>query len=188
MSLDAEEIVVGGNHRIYVAPAGTPLPAKMSDTLNGNFLDLGYTTEDGVKFVDAKTIQPVQPSQSFYPVRQIVQNRQATAEFSMLQWNRGTVALAFGGGTWSVPASGQYRYTPPDPETIDERAMVIRPVDGDRDFQFVIALGFVTNNVESTFARTGPGLLPITFSVLSDGSNDPWVFDTNDPAFADTGS
>jgi hypothetical protein len=66
--------------------------------------------------------------------------------------------------------------------------MVVDLTDGDRNFRWCIANGFVTSNTESSFTRTGPSLLPITFEALADDNTDPWTFDTDDPAFEEGGS
>ena len=58
---------------------------------------IGYTEQTGLKFTDSKTIGKVLPSQSFYPVRYFIQDREATLEFTLLQWSLETVVLAFGG-------------------------------------------------------------------------------------------
>lgn len=183
MSLTAQEIVIGGTGHVYVGPEGIALPAHLNAALPGELVDLGYTTEDGGKFTDGKTTNDVRPWQSFYPVRVHITEREAMLEFTLLQWNRATVELAFGGGAWTEPDPGVYRYSPPSPETLDVRAMLLDIVDGDRNFRIGIPRGFVTSNTESTFAKTGPALLPITFTVLANGDDDPWTFDTDDPAF-----
>lgn len=188
MALAAENIVVGGTGRIYVAPVGTTLPNHLSAPLDSAFVDLGYTTADGVKFTDTKNVNKIRPWQSFYAVRMHVIERDAMAEFTLLEWKEATVGLAFGGGSFTQPYAGEYRYHPPSPETIDERAMVIDISDGDDDFRFVLERGFVTNNVESTFAKSGPSLLPITFEVLASDTGDPWTFDANDAALAPAAS
>lgn len=188
MSLDADNIVVGGTGRIYVAPTGTALPSHLSDTLHAAFVDTGFTTADGVKFTDSKNVNKIRPWQSFYPARIHVIERDAKAEFTMMEWKEGTLILAFGGGGVTQPFPGEYRYHPPSPETIDERAMVIDVVDGDDEFRFVIPRGFVSSNTESTFAKSGPALLPITFEVIASDDADPWTLDSNDVALTPAAS
>lgn len=188
MALNPEEIIIGGNHRVHVAPEGTTLPTSISDLLDGAFVDLGYTEQTGVKFTDTKTIGKVLPSQSFYPVRQYVQDREATVEFSLLQWNEESLILAFGGGTVTEPSVGKFRYHPPAPQSIGVSAMVVDIQDGTRNFRITIERGFVTSNTVSTFSRTAAGMLPITFSVLAPLGTDPWTFDTDDAIFGVLGS
>lgn len=181
-SFDSDQLVIGGTATIYVAPSTTTLPTHVNSVLDPQFLSLGYTTEDGVKFMDEKTIEEIRAHQSFYAIRRIVTARNATAEFTMLEWDRKTVSLAFGGGTWSTPTAGVYNYDPPTPETIDERVMVIDIGDGDETWRIIIPKGMVTSNTESTFTRTGPALLPITFGVLGQVDVSPWKFSTDSTA------
>lgn len=188
MAFAREQLVVAGTGHIYVAPAGTPMPTSLSASLNAAFEEIGYTNEDGVKFTDGKTTNAIRVWQSFYPARYHITEREAMLEFTLAQWNERTVALAFGGGEFTEPTPGEYRYTPPSPETVDERAMVVDLSDGDRNFRFAIPNGFVTSNTESSFTRTGPSLLPITFAALVANDADPWTFDTDDSAFEEGGS
>lgn len=183
--LNPDELIIGGNQRIHVAPVGTPLPANISSVLDIGFIDLGYTEQTGTKFTDNKTIGKVLPSQSFYPVRYFIQEREAMVDFTLLQWNQATVELAFDGGSWETLGADEFRYIPPDPSVIATKSMVVDATDGTRHFRITIPRGFVTSNTVSTFARTGPALLPITFSVQvgSPGDN-PWTIDTDDPLFA----
>lgn len=186
--LDADAIVIAGTATLWVAPAGTTMPTSLSDDLDAAFVNLGYSTEDGVKFTDSKTVQGVRPHQSFYEVRRFVTERASSAEFSLLQWDGDSVPLAFGGGTITEPTPGEFRYTPPDPDEIDERAVVVDVVDGDRNFRIGIPKSMVSSSVESTFARTGPALLPITLDVLGTDGTPPWVIDSDDPAWDTSGS
>jgi len=183
MTLAVDEIVIAGTGRLYVAPEGTTLPTSIDSALDGAFVDLGYLTEDGAKFTDGKTTNDVRPWQSFYPVRVHITEREAMLEFTLMWWNRLTVETSFGGGTWSEPSPGAYRYSPPSPETLAVNAFVLDAVDGDRHYRVTLPRGFVTSNTESTFAKTGPALLPLTITVLANGESDPWNLDTDDPAF-----
>lgn len=188
MALASEQLVVAGVGHIYVAPEGTAMPTSLSDALNAAFVEIGYTTDDGAKFTDAKSVNAIRGWQSFYPIRHHVTERDAMLEFTLQQWNENTVPLAFGGGSITEPTAGEYRYAPPPPETVDVRAMVLDIADGDRNFRIGIPKGFVTSNTETSFLRTGPSLLPITFGVMAEDLADPWFLDTDDPAFATGGS
>lgn len=185
MAKDSGEIVVGGNGSIYTAPLGTTVPASISEALGAEWTELGYATEDGVTWVDGKSLESIRAWQSFYDLRRIVSSKEGSLAFSLMQWNGDTVKLAFGGGDVSSPAAGAYRYTPPDPSTIDERMMAVEWVDGDHDFRLVFPKGMVTDNVEVNIVRTAAGLLPITFGLLGEDGVDPFILDTNHPAFAD---
>lgn len=179
---NSDQLVVGGTGTIWVAPVGTPLPTTPTATPNSLFLSLGYTTEDGVKFTDERTLAEINAWQSFYPVRRIITGRNATVEFTLEEWDRKSISLAFGGGTWSSPSAGVYKYAPPSPSTIDTRAMIIDVVDGTENYRILIPQGMVTSNTETTFSRTGASLLPITFGVVGQDAVDPWDLLTDSTA------
>lgn len=181
--LDASEIIIGGTGRIHIAPEGATLPAHLSASLSPSFVDLGYTTADGAKFTDSKTTNDVRPWQSFYPVRTHITERSGMIETSLLQWNIHTIQTAFGGGTFSEPFAGEFRYSPPSPETLAIVTVVVDIADGDRNFRICVPRAFVTSNTESTFAKTGPAMLPVTFAILANGAGDPWTFDSDDVAW-----
>ncbi len=180
----SDEIVVAGNGSVHVAAVGSTLPTSISGALDpAQYRELGYTTEDGAKFTDEKSIKEHRAWQNFYPIRRTVESRNAFIGFALEQWNEWNVALAFGGGEVTEPTPGEYRYVPPSPEEIDERVLVLEWQDGDKSYRLIVPKGMVTNNVETTFARGAMSVLPIVFSVTPDAGDDPWILDTDDPAF-----
>lgn len=187
MSLDAAELTVGANGSINIASYGTTLPTDIDEALHADFLELGYVTEDGVTFKDGKTIEGKKAWQSFYDVRKIVTARDAMVKFTLEQWNRFTVILAFGGGAVTDTANG-VKYEPPNPEDIDERSAVIAWTDGDKDYRIVIPKCIVADDVETNLKRTDLALLPITLGVIGVDGFKPWTFLTNDPNWELTGT
>ena len=188
-TLTPAEIVIAGTGTIYHAPEGTELPQYLSEALDAAFVAVGYTTEDGAKFTDEKSTNQVRPWQSFYPVRTHITERTAMLETSLLQWNEPNMILAYGGGGVTQPQPGEYRYTPPAPEELAVVAIVIDFTDGDRNFRFTAGRAFVSSNIETTWAKTGPALLPIKFEILApEAAGEPWTIDSDDPAFAPVAS
>jgi hypothetical protein len=196
MPKNVDEIVVGANGSIYTAPKGSELPASISEPLGEAFTDAGYVTEDGVTFTDSKDVEEIKAWQSFYALRRIVTGKEAKAVFALMQWSGANVILAFGGGdveeiaapvddSPGPAAPGEYRYHPPAPEHLAELMLVIEWSDGDKDYRLSFPNGSVSEAIETNLTRSGPGLLPITFSLLGQDGVDPWTLDTNDPAFAD---
>lgn len=179
---DASEIVVAGNGTIYVADAGVTPPDDLG-TLDTDWTELGFVSEDGVSFTDSKTLENVGAWQSFYSVRRIITEKELTLSFALRQWNHDTVVLAFGGGVVTED-TGVFTYTPPAPEDgLDERALVVDWTDGDRNYRLVVPKGIVSEAVETTLARTAASDLPIAFSAIPDAGDDAFVLITDDPAF-----
>lgn len=190
--MDASQIVVAGPALVAVAPVGTSLPADESADLNGAFTELGYTTDDGVGFTFEQTIEDIGAQQTPDPVRRIVTARSLSTNYSGMQWNRDTFALAFGGGKWTEPGnSGTFRYDPPsDEDNLAEYSQVITWNDGDRIFRLVIERGNVAEATETTLARTAASVLPTTFQAMkpTDGTSSSWYFLGDDTAFGEGGS
>lgn len=185
MSNDADEIVIAANGIVRVAPVGTTAPTDPTSAPAAAWRHLGYVTEDGATFTDSKEIEDILAWQSFYPVRKIVTSKDARVSFALRQWNENTIPLAFGGGSVTNPSTGVWRYAPPSPEDIDERALMIDWQDGTKDYRLIIPKGIVTDAVETNLVRTDSAVLPITFAAVpASTSDDPWYLLTNDIAFS----
>lgn len=191
MSQLASEIVVGTNGNIWVAPTTATGPDDVStgmQAVDTEWTELGFASEAGVTFTDARTMTDILAWQSFYAVRRIVTARDSSVSFALRQWNGATVAFAFGGGT-ITPAAGEFTYTPPDPDEVDERSLTIDWADGDKHYRLYLPRGMVTDAVTTNLVRTAAADLPITFGVISDGTVEPYLLFTDDDAFAhDSGS
>jgi hypothetical protein len=188
MALDAEDLVVAANGRVYVAPTSTPLPTDESETLDSDFVDLGYLTEDGITVSPSMSVESVQPWQSFYSVREIVTSRELTLGFELLQFNADTTVLAFGGGTVTEESSGHYKMVPPSPETVDKRACVVDWSDGDKQYRLVVPVCMVSEGGEFSLSRTAPATLAVTLKALGVDGSDAFTLYTDDVAFAPAGS
>lgn len=168
---DADNVVVAGTGGIYTAPVATVLPVDIDTALPAAFNEVGFTTEDGVTRTDGKSVEGVPAWQSFYDIRKFVSGKSMTIGFTLREYNPDTVTLAFGGGAVAVVAGPPAHsiYTPPPPEEIDYRALIVEYHDGADDFRFVVPRGMVTGDVESNLTRTGPLDLPIGFDISPEG-------------------
>lgn len=187
MGLDADQIVVGANGDIYVAPVDTAAPATAADSWGAGWKNLGFATDDGVTITDGKNVEDLGVWQSFYPARRIVTAREFRVAFVLRQWEYDTVQFAFGGSI-EVVSNGQFKFVPPDPEDLDERALGVEWRDGSKTYRLIVPRGLVVEDVETQLVRTDAANLPITFGVLGEANTDPWYILTDDTAFAASGS
>lgn len=166
MAQDATEIVVGANGNIYTAPAEATIswPTNVATALDSDFVQVGFTSEDGVTFTDSREITDIPVWQALYPARKLVASKTSTIEFVCRQYNRDTVSLAYGGGSVDV-AGGVATYTPPMPEEIDTRALIVEWEDDDYTFRLVAPRGIVTGDVATNVTRTAAADLPISYEV-----------------------
>jgi hypothetical protein len=187
MPKSVDEITVGANGSVLVAQPGSDVPDDVDEALGSDWLDLGFTSEAGVQLTDAKTLVEIPVWQLFYPARRIVTARDFRAVFVLRQWAAEQVKLGFGGGeiAESSPGSGLFRYTPPSPEFVDERMVAVEWTDGDKHYRLILLRCMVVENVQTTVARTAASDIPITVGVIGAEGEDPWILDTDDPAFAE---
>jgi hypothetical protein len=182
MSKDAAELHVASNGAVAAAAVGSTEPTTPTAALNAAYFDLGFLTEDGVTFSDAPTVEDIRAWQAADPVRRTVMERILTVAGSLLQINQENFVFAFGGGTWTSPSSGVYKYTPPlAQDALAEVALNVRSEDGSKHNNYNVHRGNITEAVESSLTRTGAQLLPFTLSALTPAAGGAsWDFLTDD--------
>jgi hypothetical protein len=188
MALLKQQIFVGSTGGLAVAPVESIAPTNPTAALDAAFADLGYITEDGVTFTVDVAVEDINAWQSLSPVRRIVTGRPVSIACSLQQWNRDTVGLALGGGTWATsgtPPNEVYTYTPPaEDAALPEYVAVLSLVDGDKHHRIVLYRGNVADTVETNAVRTAAAILPVTVSALSPDDPPVWNLISDDAAFA----
>jgi hypothetical protein len=185
---DAANVVIGANGALWVGETDVTAPSDVStdmESVDSGWQDLGFVSEAGANFTDTKTVLEVMAWQSLFVIARRITARNLELAFAAREWNGNTVRLAFGGGDITDLGGGEFSYSPPDPEDIDERSMVLEWQDGDKHYRLYVPVGMVTSNTQTTLARTAPSDLPITFSATNDGTEDIYTLFTDDPAFAE---
>ena len=186
MALDSGDIRVAGMAHIYLAPLATAFPA-WDVTPAAAWAELGYVTPDGITANYGREVTEIYAMQSADPVRVISTKMPKTIGFSMMQQGRDQLILALGGGTYALEASETdvYRYTPPDPSSIDERAMMVEMIDGLYTYRWEYKRVQNREGVEQKLMREDSVNFPVTMQILipSDASA-PFSMVTNDPAYA----
>lgn len=187
MAINTANIRVGANGTVRVAPTGTAVPADFSASFAAGWVDLGLIDENGVTFEDGKTITDILAWQLLYPARKIVADRTFKVTLVLREWTKASVALAFGGGTFTTTGTGATlvnKYTPPDPHTIDTRQMAVDWVDNAVTYRLVLPQGLVSGNVQTKVFRTGAADLAIEFDVIGVDASAPWLMSNNDALFS----
>ena len=183
MANNANNVIVAGDGSVYVAAVGTTAPTNYATALNAGFTALGFISEEGATFTESKDITDINAWQSFYAIRKIVTARNVQVSFALREWNKRTVEFALG-GTVSVNAA-EWKYVPPSPSTISEKALVLEWLDGSKGYRLYFPRGIVTEAVESTLTRTSAADLPVTFSAVDPGSGlSIYTLFTNDVSFS----
>lgn len=179
MAQDGTELVVAGAGGVYVADVGETEPTDIDAAIPSGWTELGFITEDGVRFSFGSEIQEFFAWQSLDPVRKSKLRAPKTISFDLMQWNAENLMLAFGGGTWTED-SGKFEYTPADDSFLDERALMVEATDGDRTYRFLFRRTINTQGVSFAFTRNANANLPLTFDVLAVSGDDSWIILSDD--------
>lgn len=195
MAPDPQKIVIAKGGTVYSALLGVTLPSFTDPrgSLDTDFHEVGYYSEDGVALSNTPDILEVTADQAARPVRRDVQMRSFTASFGLLEWDSENLTLSFGGGRVRQVAAGVVNYDPPaDEDPLDEITLVIDWEDKGNYYRLVHERGNVTEASETTLSRRSAALLPVTYSGLdgtgaitnADGNTLAWRLVTDDPNFA----
>ena len=189
--LNASEIRVAGNGQIFLAPAHTPAPADFTAKFEAPWVNLGYTSADGVKFVKKDKLDPVDTWQTVAAIRYVFSDRDFSVKFSLLQVNADTLPFVLGKGNTTTPPPGTANtFEIAAAPRVDEYSLGIEFTDGpDIVHRFVIPRGVVTETDEAAITRTSAIKLGVTFSALTpiNGRFEPlavWSMNRTSPAVA----
>jgi hypothetical protein len=182
-----EAILIAAGFHIFTAPVNTPIPEDIDEPLDGAFVDVGFTTDDGAVFTHTPTVNPIPMHQSFQPVRYVVASVEDTLSFVLGQWDVDTIPLAFGGGEWSVTENG-WRFTPAEPGTIDERVVVAEAQDGDIKWRIVMPRVSQQGASSTTLTKSGAAGLAVTLGAMAVGDGEAAWSLLTDSEFAAAGS
>lgn len=188
MALDAGDIRIAAMAHVYMAPVGTTFPAFDEDPDPLDWSELGYITTDGITIGVSRDIQEIYAMQSLEPVRVIATKVPKTVKFAMMQEGQQQLAIALGGGTWTetgVAPDIVYKYIPPDPSVIDERAIVVQYMDGDYEYRWNFKRSQNREGVEHKLVRDDAASFPVTMQVLAPlDESEAFYIESNDPALA----
>lgn len=182
MPKDATKVRVALTGTVFAADEGATVPADITVTPNASWLDLGYTSEDGVTLSVEQTTEDVAAWQSLEVLRTIVTAEPKAFNFVLRQLEKNTFLAAFGGSVVTVGANN-YRWEPPASGAIPTKAYIVEFLDDTIKYRFIYRRVQQTGARELNFVRTGPVNLPMSYRVLA-ASPRSWEVQTNDPAFA----
>lgn len=182
----SDELVIAGTGHIWLGPRAATLPDRRDPTeeLAAAYRELGYTSTDGVALAHAMEITDVMAWQKGQPIRRNVRNRNLTVRCGLLQFNRDTIPLAFGGGSWAETTTGVWSFTPPrQGAALLDYVLVVDLVDGEKHYRIVVERGNIAEDAEITFNAERESEIPLAFRMLApEGDSPGWYIVTDDPA------
>jgi len=96
-AMDPTQVQTGQNNGpgLWVAPAGTALPADCKTAFATPWEILGYISDDGPTIGQSADSNEIVPWQSMVPIRTVITKRQITMKFILWQLNEQTLAMYF---------------------------------------------------------------------------------------------
>lgn len=185
MALDATAVRVAGTTRIYLGEVGVTFPGLDDAISDTDFAEVGYITTDGLTFSFGRDITEINAMQSAEAIRTTSTRLPKTVRWDQMQSTRDNFLLAMGGGEWTSPEAGVYRFDPPDVSEIVERAVLVDMVDGDNHYRWYFKRAQNREGVEFKYVRDDAATFPVTLAILAapDGSV-PFYILSDDTALA----
>lgn len=144
MATSATNVRAGLSVVVYSAPVGTTAPTTIAASWAAGWVDLGYTTEDGVSITPSLEKKDLKAHQSLTPIRSIVTGRAYQVKFTSLEAKSDVYKLAFGGGTFTV-ATSTATWTAPSASAVNEMALGIEMTDGSNTDRWIFPRTLVTD-------------------------------------------
>lgn len=184
MANDADNVRVGLNGSVYIAPKGTTAPTDLTTAWPAGWVDLGYLSDDGVEMSYSTETEDINAWQSLSPVRKVLTGVDMTLGFTAIELKTATMTLYFPSATMTDVAGTVHKLSIPAAPEPDERAIGLEWVDGDITNRLIIARGEVTDRESITFARSGAVGLGMTVSAYADTAPEIAVWLSDDPAWS----
>lgn len=144
MATSATNVRAGLSVVVYSAPVGTTAPTTIAASFAAGWIDLGYTTDDGIEITPSQDVKDIKAHQSLFPIRSISTGRKFEIKFTAMEGKSDVFKLAFGGGSFAV-ATSTATYTPAAASTVNEMALAIEMTDGSNTDRWIFPRTLVTD-------------------------------------------
>ncbi|MFG3476478.1 hypothetical protein ACGF3K_14600 [Streptomyces sp. NPDC047980] len=184
MALNADNVRVGLNGNIYMAPKGTTAPTDLDTAWAAGWLDLGYMSEDGVSLEFSTDVQDITAWQSLSPVRRVLTSVDMTMGFTAIELKTSTVKLYFPGATMTDVSGTVHKLDIPAAPGPQEYAFGLEWIDGAIKNRLVIPRGEVTERGAITIGRSDAVGLEMTVSAYASSAPEIAIWLSNDEAWS----
>lgn len=186
MAGDATQIVVAGTGTVSIAPYGTALPdgsTAVREALAATYVDLGFTTEDGVELTDGVSVTEVMAWQSSYPVRRLVSEYTGAIKFGLLQWSKDIFEQVLAGVVTETVADTVHKFTPTRGGVVVEKTIVVDFDDGTEEYRWVFPKVGLAADITIPLVRTAAAVVPTEWGVIGGDAAGAWYMLTSDTNF-----
>ncbi|MEU2724077.1 hypothetical protein [Streptomyces smyrnaeus] len=185
MAVNADNVRVGLNGNVYVAPKGTAAPTDLTTAWGAAWKDLGYLNDDGVEMEYSTDVEDIMAWQSLSPVRRVLTSVDMTLAFTAIELRADAMTLYFPDSTITeVTAGTVYKLDIPSAPGSAEMAFGFEWVDDTIINRVIIPRGEVTDRESVNFQRGEPVGLGMTVSAYASSSPELATWLSNDPSWA----
>ncbi len=180
----ADQIVVAGTGTISIAPQGTAIPADTAvhSTLDPAYVDLGFTSDDGVTIADGMEVEDINAWQSLYPVRRVITGYSGSVAFDLLQWSEDIFIQVLNGVVTEPVADTVHEFTPTRDGVLPEKTLIVDFTDGAELYRWIFHRVTMGADVEIPIDKKTAGVIPNEWGVQDDVLG-PFVMRTTDQNF-----
>lgn len=167
-ALDPDEVQVGtaNGPGIWLAPAGTPLPADTTAPFATPWSILGYLSADGPTVGQSVNTNEITPWQSIVPLRTVITSRAVTLKFVLWQLNAQTLSLYFDADPPTPAADGSLDMEVRSDSPQHLYAVAIDAADNERVLRVGFGRASLSNAADVPIKRGEAVPLEVTLSAL----------------------
>jgi hypothetical protein len=168
--VSATDVLVAGTGAVNIAPEGTPLPSRAVDVLDAAFIDVGFTTPDGVQWAEGPTYATRRPWGQMRPTLRLLAGQDGQVAFTLLEFSRTQLDVALGDGQYAQLADNplEWSWDPAPPATSPGyKSLVVDAIDGEKHVRLVIARAQVVSAIDAPFRADAATALPVTVAALT---------------------
>jgi hypothetical protein len=165
MPINGSQVRVAGTGAVWKAPIGTVLPTDEAAAYGTGWVNLGYV-EDGFKIKQDLKTNEVSAWQTLEPVRIVNQGLSRTVSFTLLQSNKDTVSLAWGGATITSGTGSKYTLALPSASAVGEFIIGLDWNDGVTIQRLIVQRAALLSLPELTFTRKDAVKYDLEFRAL----------------------
>ena len=184
MALDADNVRVGLDGNIYMAPTGTAAPTDLTTAWAAAWADLGYMSEDGVNLEFSTDVEDINAWQALSPVRRVLTGVSMTLGFTAIELKTKTVTAYFPGATMTDVSGTVHRLDIPSSPGPQEMAFGLEWRDGSITNRLVIPRGEITERGAISLQRGEAVGLEMTISAYASSAPEIAIWLSNDPAWS----
>lgn len=188
MAKNASQVRVALTGSIWYTPNLNATIPSYLDAPPAEFIDLGYTTDDGVTFTLSRETEDIPGWQTSDILRKLVTSEPKVCKFTLQQTSRDTWLAAVGGTIVQTRAQNGvipavYRWEP-TAGVLPEGILLVDFVDVGINYRFGFRRAQQSAEVEFSLVRADSLQLPLEWTALAPASGMSFFMDTDDPAFA----